>query len=263
MPRSFPPPALLASALGVRLGGTEILRDVSLVVSEGELVALVGPNGAGKSTLLRALAGLVPSTGRAELMGRSVTAWPARNRAQRVALVRQATDLSAAFSVCELVELGRAPHVGWLSPLGATDHAAVDAALAAMGLDALAERDVTTLSGGEQQRALLAQALAQNPAVLLLDEPTAHLDVRHQLDLLARVRRQSRDGRAVVLALHDLGLAARFADRLLVLSDGRLVADGPPDAVLTPALLLDIFGVHAEVARTEDGLSLRYLLPED
>ena len=260
-PASPPPPALRADGLGVRLGGAQILSGVGLAVRPGELVALVGPNGAGKSTLLRALAGLVPSDGVAELDGRAVGAWSARERAVRLALVRQATGLDVAFTVREVVELGRAPHAGWLARLGAADHRAVGAALAAMGLAELAERSVRTLSGGEQQRTLLAQALAQDPAVLLLDEPTAHLDIRHRLDLLARVRRQSRGGRAVVAALHDLDLAARFADRLVVLSDGQGVADGPPAAVLTPDLLRRVFGVEAEVERGPDGVRLRYLLP--
>ena len=256
------PPALLARRLRVALGGTPILHDVDLRVASGELVALVGPNGAGKSTLLRALAGLLPADGDAELLGRTVSAWSARERGQRLALVRQATDLTAAFTVRDIVALGRAPHLGWLARPGAADAARIDAALDAMGLRALAERQAPTLSGGEQQRTLLAQALAQDAAVLLLDEPTAHLDIRHQLDLLARIRRQSRQGRAVVAALHDLGLAARFADRIAVLSDGRLVADGPPRDVLTPALLHDVFGVRAEVTATESGPTLRYLLPD-
>ena len=264
--RSFstlPPPALRARRLGVTLGGARILSGIDLDVSPGEFVALVGPNGAGKSTLLRALAGLLPAGGTAELDGRAVGAWTAAERARRLALVRQATDLVAAFTVRDVVELGRAPHVGWLARPGAADRAAIDAALGAMGLADLAGRLAPTLSGGEQQRTLLAQALAQDPAVLLLDEPTAHLDVRHRLDLLARVRRQARAGRAVVAALHDLDLAARFADRMLVLSHGRLVADGAPGDVLRPVLLRDVFGVDAEVTRDDGDLRLRYLLPDD
>ena len=257
-----PSSALRAHRLSVTLGGARILHAVDLRVRPGEVVALVGPNGAGKSTLLRALAGLLPADGEARLLGRAVGDWSARERGQRLALVRQATDLTAAFTVREVVALGRAPHLGWLAQPSPADRDIVDGALDAMGLRDLAGRQVPTLSGGEQQRTLLAQALAQDPAVLLLDEPTAHLDIRHQLDLLARVRRQSRQGRAVVAALHDLGLAARFADRIAMLSRGRLVADGPPADVLTPALLHDVFGVRAEVAATESGLALRYLLPD-
>ena len=255
----MPTPAIRVHDLTVRLGDAEILREVPLSVDAGELVAVVGPNGAGKSSLLRAVAGLIPAEGTVELAGRPVQAWPPRERARRVALVRQATGLEAAFTIRELVELGRAPHLGWLARLGPADLGAVEDALGAMGLGALAARDVRTLSGGEQQRALLAQALAQDPAVLLLDEPTAHLDVRHALDLLLRVSRER--ARAVVLAIHDLELAARFANRVAVLDGGRLVADGPPPDVLTPELLRDVFGVVAEVEPAEGGTRLRYLRP--
>ena len=265
MPPSVPAPlaepALRARGVGVRIGRATLLRDVSLGVAPGELVALVGPNGAGKSTLLRAIAGLLACDGTVALGGRPVGEWTARERARRIALVRQATALDASFTVRELVELGRAPHVGWLAALRAADHAAVDEALGAMGLEALAARDVSTLSGGEQQRALLAQALAQDPGVLLLDEPTAHLDVRHELDLLLRIAAERDRGRAVVLAVHDLERAARFADRLVVLDHGRVVAEGAPPEVLTPSLLRDVFGVEAEVEAGRDGLTLRYLRP--
>jgi iron complex transport system ATP-binding protein len=158
-----------------------------------------------------------------------------------------------------LVELGRAPHLGWLAAPGAADARAVADALGAMDLAELAERPVAHLSGGEQQRVLLAQALAQDAPLLLLDEPTAHLDIRHQLDLLGRVRRLADHGRTVLAAIHDLELAARFADRLLVLDSGRLVADGPPESVLTPDRLRETFAVEAEVAGGPDGIRLRYL----
>ncbi len=237
----------------------EVLRGVTFSVRPGEAVALVGPNGAGKTTLLRALAGLVPHGGQVHLDG-----WPAarmapRERARRVALVRQQTALGVDFTVREVVAMGRAPHVGWAARLGAADAAAVDAALAATDLVALAGRSARRLSGGEQQRVALAQALAQDAPCLLLDEPTAHLDVRHQIDLLARARALADSGRTVVAALHDLDRAAAFARRMLVLHCGRLVADGPPESVLTPALLAAVFGVRAEPLATPDGLRIRYL----
>ncbi|HEX8387170.1 MAG TPA: ABC transporter ATP-binding protein [Rubricoccaceae bacterium] len=252
------PPAFDARDLGVRLGARDALVGVTVAVAAGEAVALVGPNGAGKTTLLRALAGLLPHSGTLDLHGRPVRAWDARARAREVALVRQQTALAVDFTVAEVVALGRAPHVGWTDRLGPADRAAVDAALAATDLTAFAGRSVRRLSGGEQQRVLLAQALAQDTPALLLDEPTAHLDVRHQLDLLARVRALADAGRTVVAALHDLDRAAAFAGRLLVLDAGRLVADGPPGTVLTPALLADVFGVHAAPERTADGLRIRY-----
>ncbi|MDT0631182.1 ABC transporter ATP-binding protein [Rubrivirga sp. S365] len=251
-------PHLAAHDLSVSLGDRSVLRDVSFAVAEGERVGLVGPNGAGKTTLLRAAAGLLPYSGTLALRGRGVRAWPARERAREVALVRQQADLAVDFTVAEVVGLGRAPHLGWLAALGGDDQRRVAKALAAVDLAAFADRPVPELSGGEQQRVFLAQALAQDARLLLLDEPTAHLDVRHQLDLLARVRALGAAGRTVVAAVHDLELAARFADRLWVLAGGRLVADGPPADVLRPALLRDVFGVEAEVDTDAAGVRIRY-----
>ena len=236
-----------------------MLRDVSFQVEAGERVALVGPNGAGKTTLLRALVGLLPFSGTLRLLGRPVDDWAPRDRAREIALVRQQTSLAVDFTVAEVVGLGRAPHLGWMDALAETDRARVDAALDALDLAAFADRPVPALSGGEQQRVFLAQALAQDAGLLLLDEPTAHLDIRHQLDLLRRVRRLSNDGRTVIAAIHDLELAARFADRVLALADGRLVADGTPADVFTPARLRSVFGVEADVERDAAGLRIRYL----
>ena len=252
------PPAFDAQNLGVRLGERDALAGVTFSVAAGEAVALVGPNGAGKTTLLRALAGLVPHTGGLRLDGWPVRDVDARARARRVALVRQQAPLAVEFTVREVVAMGRAPHVGWAGRLGAADRAAVDAALAAADLAGFADRPVRHLSGGEQQRVALAQALAQDTPALLLDEPTAHLDVRHQFDLLARARALADTGRTVVAALHDLERAAAFAGRVLVLDRGRLVADGAPAAVFTSALLAAVFGVHAAPEPTAEGLRIRY-----
>ena len=253
------PPVLRALGLAVALGGRPVLRDVSFAVGEGERVAVVGPNGAGKTTLLRAVAGLIPTDGTLELHGRAVRAWPAKERARAVAFVRQQSDLAVEFTAAEVVALGRAPWLGWTERLGGSDRARVDAALASVDLGALADRPVTRLSGGEQQRVALAQALAQDAPLLLLDEPTAHLDVRHQLDLTARLAALADGGRTVVAAVHDLSLAARFADRLWVIAGGALVADGPPAQVLTPDLLRAAFGVEAEVEPEPGGVRVRYL----
>ena len=242
----------------MRLGGRDVLTGVTLRIEPGEAVALVGPNGAGKTTLLRMLAGLVPHTGEVRLDGWPVRRMDARERARRVALVRQQTALPVDFTVREVVEMGRAPHVAWAGRLGAADRAAVDAALAAADLGGLAGRSVRQLSGGEQQRVGLAQALAQDTPVLLLDEPTAHLDVRHQMEMLGRARALADSGRTVVAALHDLDRAVAFAGRLVVLSAGRIAADGPPGAVLTEALLAAVFGVRAAPEATPAGLRIRY-----
>ena len=254
-----PAPVLRAHGLAVALGGRPVLRDVSFAVAEGERVAVVGANGSGKTTLLRAVAGLIPHGGTLELRGRPVSQWPAKQRARAVALVRQQADLAVDFTAAEIVALGRAPWLGWTERLADADRQRVDAALAAVDLTALADRPVTRLSGGEQQRVALAQALAQDAPLLLLDEPTAHLDVRHQLDLVARLAALARDGRTVVAAIHDLELAARFADRLWVIAGGTLAADGPPAQILTPGLLRDAFGVEAEVEAGTDGVRVRYL----
>ena len=252
-------PVLSARDLSVDLDGRRVLGGLTFGVNAGERVALVGPNGAGKTTLLRAITGLVPYTGHLALDDREVRAWPPRERARAVALVRQQADLAVDFTVAEVVAFGRAPHLGWTEALREGDRDRVAAALDALDVGDLADRPVTHLSGGEQQRTLLAQALAQDAPLLLLDEPTAHLDVRHQLDLMGRVAALAEAGRTVVAAVHDLELAARFADRLWVLDGGRLGADGPPEAVLTPALLRDVFGVEADVEAGPDGVRIRYL----
>ncbi len=257
----MPAPAFLVHDASVALGGRRVLAGVSFEIGAATLVAVVGANGAGKTTLLRALAGLLPHDGAVELFGRPVRAWDPRERALRLAFVRQTPPAADAFTVRESVALGRAPHLAWTAALTADDRAAVEAALDALDLGALAERPLAALSGGERQRAALAQALAQDTPVLLLDEPTAHLDGRHTLDLLARARALADGGRTVIAAVHDLGLAARFADRMLVLAGGTLVADGPPAVVLTPDQLASAFGVEAEVSTGPDGPALRYLHP--
>ena len=253
------PPLLRAHRLAVALGERTVLRDVSFRVRPGERIAVVGANGAGKTTLLRAVAGLIPSSGTLELSGRPVQAWPHRERARRIALVRQQADLAVDFTAREVVALGRAPWLGWTERLADADRERVEAALAAVDLLGLADRPVTQLSGGEQQRVALAQALAQDAPLVLLDEPTAHLDVRHQLDLAQRLVALSETGKTVVAAVHDLELAARVADRVWVLSGGTLAADGAPQAVLTPDRLRESFGVEAEVEAGPDGIRVRYL----
>jgi len=254
-------PVYSADALHVALGGRTILHDLHFTVEPGSWVALVGPNGSGKTTLLRALGGLLPYSGALMLDEQTLDSWKPRDLARRLAFVRQSPTLAFDFSVEEFVLLGRAPHHGWLEGFSATDRAHVRTALAELDLESFADRSLDTLSGGEQQRVQLAQALAQEAGVLLLDEPTAHLDVHHQFDGMDRVASLD-PPRTVIAAFHDLAFAARYADRLLVLDEGRLVAEGSPHDVLTPDLIRSVFRMDADVLAPPDApLEIRYLSP--
>ncbi len=228
--------------------GPLVVAGVSLVARAGEVVALLGANGAGKSTLLRLLSGLLaPAEGVVKLGGTDISGLDRRAVARAVALVPQSERAAEGFKVREVVAMGRAPHQdGWMRP-GQDDLAAVDDALGRCDLRAVADRRVETLSGGEQRRVAIARALAQKAAVMALDEPSAFLDVRHRLelyDLLADVAK--RDRVACVVAMHDLDAAARIATHVLLLRGGRVVASGPPDLVMTPALLGEAFDVELE-----------------
>jgi iron complex transport system ATP-binding protein len=244
---------LVVDSLEVSLGGHTVLQQVGFAAATGEWVGIVGPNGAGKTTLLRALGGHVPAEGTIRLWGTPLGSMTAPERARTIAFVRQARSLAFDFTVEEFVMLGRAPHRGWLQAYRAADRDRVHAALAQVDLHAFADRSVLSLSGGEMQRVFLAQALVQDADLLLLDEPTAHLDVQYQLSLLEQVRAQAAAGRTVLAVGHDLERAARYADRLLLLDDGTLRAAGRPEAVLTPARIADVFGVRAELSRRSDG----------
>ncbi len=243
---------LEARNLSVRLDGTPILRDLTFALRPGTWTGLVGPNGSGKTTLLRTLIGLLPYEGTLRFDGPALRQWSARALAHRIAYLQQTPSLTFALSVRELVRLGRAPHKAWLEPHTARDRRIVREALDQVDMASFAERSVLSLSGGELQRALLAQALAQEADMLLLDEPTTHLDVRHQLALLHLMQTFVREGRTVLAVFHDLELAARYADTTLVLDEGRLAAAGPPQAVLTPDLLASVFRVEASVQFSED-----------
>ena len=246
------------------LGGAPVVREISFAVEAGRCTALLGPNGSGKTTLLRAIGGVLSYDGQLTLDGREVRDWPPRALARRVAFVRQAPALSFDLRVEDLVALGRAPHKDLLESRTDADRKRVHEALEAVELDGFADRSARTLSGGERGRAFLAQALAQEAGLLLLDEPTAHLDIRHQHAFFERVRRLTRtEGRAALLAAHDLERAARYADRLLVLRpDGHLAAAGPPNDVLTRALIAEVFRMDARVERPAEGpLRIRYCGP--
>ena len=233
----------------VELGGREVLRDVSLSVPAGEFLGLVGPNGAGKTTLLRTVNGLVePTRGRVAVAGEPVVGRSARDLARRVATVPQETTLGFDFSARDVVAMGRTPHQSRFAGADAADHDAVERALERTETAALADRPVGELSGGERQRVLLARALAQETPVLLLDEPTASLDINHQVATLSLVRELAGEGRTAVAAIHDLDLAARFCDRLALVADGELVAVGTPREVLTADRLERAYGVRTVVS---------------
>lgn len=241
--------------IGVSLGGRRVLRDLSITLHPGEVTALVGPNGAGKSTFLRLLTRImVPDAGSIRLAGKALERWSRRDLARQLAVVPQDPVLPEGFTVFELVTMGRAPYIGLLGREGPADLQAVKQALERVRAEALAERRIEQLSGGERQRVVLARALAQTPAWLLLDEPTNNLDIRHQVDILRFVRAESRRGLGVLVVLHDLNLAARVADRVLLMDLGVVRADGSPQEVLTEDDLRSVYEADVGVHRGPDGL---------
>lgn len=249
-------PLLSADHLHVTLDDTSILHELSFALEPGSWTGLLGPNGSGKTTLLRTIAGVLPYEGTLQLEGRPIRHWTPGELARRLAFVRQSPNLTFEFSVEEMVLLGRAPHKRWLQPYGAEDRSLVRRALAQVHLEGFADRSVLSLSGGEMQRVFLAQALAQEADLLLLDEPTAHLDVHYQFTFMDLVKDLAHQGRTIFAVFHDLELAARYADRLLVLQKGRLAAQGPPGDVLTRDLIASVFNMDARVFSGPDG-SLR------
>ena len=243
------PPSLEARGLTVAYEGHVVLDGVNLAVEDGGVTTLIGANGSGKSTLLKAFARLVgPERGQVLLHGIPVRGQSARQVARQLAILPQKPLTPSATRVRDLVARGRHPHQSMLRPWTAHDARSVEQALDATGVRELADRDAATLSGGQLQRAWIALVLAQDAPTILLDEPTTFLDLSHQLDVLRIVRRINRErGATVLMVLHDLTLAARFSDRLVVLADGAIVADGTPWDVLTPAVLRDAFGLEASV----------------
>lgn len=229
------------------VGDKALLSDVSFTAKAGQVTGLIGPNGAGKSTLMRTVLGLLPlNSGSIHFAAEDLPAMPKRQRAQLCAFVEQSGSTEAQLSVRDAVLLGRIPFQSvWQATPSPEDNVIVANALAAVNLGDFSDRLYHTLSGGEQQRVHLARALAQQPHLLVLDEPTNHLDVRAQLAALTLLRERARTGTNVLLALHDLNLAASYCDALVVLHQGRVVAAGPPDAVLTPALLREVYSVDA------------------
>ncbi|WP_329620546.1 ABC transporter ATP-binding protein [Streptomyces sp. NBC_01255] len=242
---------LRADRVSRTVGGSPVLDGVSLAPRPGTVTGLLGPNGSGKSTLLRLLAGvLAPDSGVVTLDGDPLDGLGRRTVARRLAAVEQQADTQVDLTVLDAVRLGRVPHRRAWTPASASDEAAVRSALARTGLADKAHRSWRTLSGGERQRVQIARALAQEPRELLLDEPTNHLDIQHQLDLLTLVAGLRL---TAVVALHDLNLAAMYCDRLVVLAEGRVVARGTPDEVLTEELIAEVYRVRATVTRPTPG----------
>ena len=237
---------LTARGLGVTLSGRVVLKDVSLALSAGHLVALVGPNGAGKTTLLRSLAGLIPSEGIIEIGGQALSSLPLRERAKRFGYLPQGHVVHWPLPARDIVALGRYPH-GATDParLSPRDTEAVLRAMQAVDVMQFSERRVTELSGGERSRVALARVLAVEAPVILADEPTASLDPRHQIDVMKNLRTTADNGVLVIVVTHDLGLAARFADHVLVLREGRLVSQGKPSVALSEQVMADVFRISA------------------
>lgn len=235
--------------LTVSYGPRLVLHKVSLEVRSGEVLALIGPNGAGKSTLVRAVSGVIPLLGgKIRTNGEDLAALPPMQRARYLAVVPQAVSLPPAFTVWETAMMGRTPYLNFLGQASASDEERVQHALERVAALDLAERRVGELSGGEQQRVLLARALAQSTPILLLDEPTAHLDLQYQINLMETVRQLAHcDGLAVLIALHDLNLAARYADRVALLVAGEIKAVGMPRQVLTPDLISAAYHLPVQV----------------
>lgn len=247
---------LTLNSIHVSYGKKTVLKNLSLHVDAGEILALIGPNGAGKTTLIHSVTGTLPiGAGQVQVQGRDVAKLGVAERAKLLAVVPQARQMGGAYSVQQAVMMGRTAYMGWLGHESAVDRAAVQLALAQTNLEDFSERSIARLSGGEQQRVLLARALAQSTPVLLLDEPTNHLDLQHQTNLLALVRRLAKEKNlAVMMAMHDLNLVSSVADKVALLVDGVLVEVGTPQEVLRADLISDAYQTPVDVvAHPETG----------
>lgn len=244
------PPVLEARSLSVRRSERTLLENVDLRIEDGAFLGILGPNGSGKTTLLRALTGAMePSSGEVLLEGRPLASYDRRALARRLGVVPQTFTLDFRFTVEEVVALGRYPHRSSWGRGATDDDTLVDSALAALSITDLADRPVTELSGGERQRVLIAQTLAQDTPVLLFDEPLNNLDLNHQLEVMQVLARLNAGGRTVVVVVHDINMAAQYCADLLMLREGRAVARGTPDQLLTPETLLEVFSTRVTVHR--------------
>ena len=242
------PQAISTQDLSYEIEGNLLLDGVTMHANRGQLVGLIGPNGAGKSTLLRTISGILRNRdGSVQLDGTDIKDLSTREVATTLALVPQIAPYTYGFTSIELVLMGRYPHLGRFQIEGREDDRIAREAMRLTEIEEFADRTLDTLSGGERQRVFVARALAQQPSILLMDEPTANLDVLHQLKVLDLVRQLVNDGLTAVAAIHDLNMAARYCDRLVLLSGGRVIAEGPPDEVLTPETIETAFGVKSSV----------------
>ena len=248
--------ALSVGSLSVRLGSRDVLDAVSFELNAGEFVGLIGPNGVGKSTLLKAILGFVARDGMITREGQPLDELSPNGRARTFSYLPQDREVSWPLTVQSLVALGRAPYRRSFAPLDETDWRSINCAIQTMDLEELRERSAMELSGGERARTLIARALAQETPLLLADEPAAGLDPAHQISLMATFSQLAQDGRTVFASLHELTLAGQWCDRLILLSDGRIVADGPPGDVLTAENLATVYGVRAHISYTEAGLAV-------
>lgn len=249
------PQALALDHISVTLGDTPVLHDISLSVAPGEFLSIIGPNGCGKSTLLKVICHMVrPQSGQARLCGRPLSSYSRRQLARHMAILTQKHDIPEDMTVYELVSLGRFPYRTFYRRFSAQEKDIIEKAMADAGIQSCRDRLVHTLSGGEQQRAFLAMTMAQEPQILLLDEPTTYLDIRHQLDILELLQELNETRHlTIVVVLHDMNQALRYSRRTLVMKEGRIVAGGPSQEVITPALLQDVFGVCGESVVTPSG----------
>ncbi len=246
--------------LSFAYNGLPAVEGVDLQVEAGEIVSLIGPNGSGKTTLLKAISGLLrPHAGAVYLDGTSLAEIRLSELARKISALEQEHHVGFAFTVREIVEWGRIPHRRRLDPWRLPDEQAVQRALEITQLKSLAQRSIEDLSGGERQRVFLAMALAQEPEILLLDEPTAHLDLKFQYETTKLIQRLAEQGITVICAIHDLSLAARISHRVTVLSQGHLVAAGLPKEILTSELIKNVWGIDAKILASEEGL---WVLPK-
>jgi len=252
--------AICCENLSVRFGRRTIIKDASVTLSPGRLIGMIGPNGAGKSTFLRALVGLqAPYKGKIEIDGVDLAEVNRRKLAMQIAYLPQGQTIHWPVTVRRLVSLGRLPHLAPMSKVSADDEAAIDDAMARCHVAHFSERVATELSGGERARVMLARALAVGAPGLLVDEPLAALDPGHQIDVISLLGSEARAGKLVVVVLHDLTIAARYCDRLLLINEGHLVADGEPEAVLRPDRLASVYGITASINHDDGGA---YIVPK-
>ena len=246
-------PTLSTDALSMSYGQRQVIHELGVSLPSGQVTAIVGPNGCGKSTLLSGLARLhKPDCGAVLLNGHDIARMPARQLATKLALLPQEAVAPEGLTVTELIRFGRQPHQGWLRQWSAEDQQVVHYALAAAGLEALADRPLEALSGGQRQRAWIAMTIAQQTPLLLLDEPTSALDLGHQIEVFELVRDLACHGRTVVMVLHDLASACRYADHLIAMRDGQIVAQGAPAEVVTPALVRELYQVECTLLLDPD-----------